>query len=143
MVPCQRPLRRKRQIVALISQIQNVRRRRAVQKPSGREDHGGTAVFQARSLRRAVWGHAFRNALIPIATGFGGVLGILFAGSVLIEKVFEIPGMGRLSWEALTGRDYAVFLALLALTSLLQLIGNLLSDFCYLLIDPRIHFGQS
>ncbi len=45
MVPCQRPLRRKRQIVALISQIQNVRRRRAVQKPSGREDHGGTAVF--------------------------------------------------------------------------------------------------
>ena len=54
MVPCQRPLRRKRQIVALISQIQNVRRRRAVQKPSDREDHGGTAVFQARSLRRAV-----------------------------------------------------------------------------------------
>ena len=51
--------------------------------------------------------------------------------------------MGRLSWEALTGRDYAVFLALLALTSLLQLAGNLLSDFCYLLIDPRIHFGDT
>ena len=55
----------------------------------------------------------------------------------------EIPGMGRLSWDALTGRDYAVFMALLALTSVMQLVGNLLSDFCYLLIDPRIHFGKT
>ncbi len=91
--------------------------------------------------RRALWGHAFRNALIPIATGFGGILSLLFAGSVIIERVFEIPGMGRLSLEAITGRDYAVFMAILAVTSSLQLIGNLLSDFCYLLIDPRIHFG--
>ena len=106
-------------------------------------DYVRTVLAKGATRRRAIWGHAFRNSLIPIATGFGSILGVLFAGSIIIESIFEIPGMGRLSWDALTGRDYAVFMALLALTSVLQLIGNLLSDFCYLLIDPRIHFGQS
>ncbi len=106
-------------------------------------DYVRTALAKGATRRRAIWGHAFRNALIPIATGFGSILSVLFAGSIIIESIFEIPGMGCLSWEALIGRDYSVFMALLALTSVLQLIGNLLSDFCYLLIDPRIHFGQS
>jgi len=106
-------------------------------------DYVRTVLAKGATRRRAIWGHALRNALIPIATGFGSILGVLFAGSIIIESIFEIPGMGRLSWDALVGRDYAVFMALLALTSVIQLIGNLLSDFCYLLIDPRIHFGQS
>lgn len=106
-------------------------------------DYVRTALAKGATRRRAIWGHAFRNALIPVATGFGSVLSLLFAGSIIIETIFEIPGMGRLSWDALTGRDYAVFMALLALTSVIQLLGNLLSDFCYMLIDPRIHFGQS
>jgi microcin C transport system permease protein len=105
-------------------------------------DYVRTVLAKGASVRRAIWGHAFRNALIPIATGFGGVLAIFFAGSVIIETIFEIPGMGRLSLTALTSRDYAVFMALLALTSSMQLIGNLLSDLCYMLIDPRIHFGK-
>ena len=106
-------------------------------------DYVRTVLAKGATRRRAIWGHAFRNSLIPIATGFGSILGVLFAGSIIIESIFEIPGMGRLSWDALTGRDYAVFMALLSLTALIQLIGNLVSDFCYLLIDPRIHFGQS
>lgn len=106
-------------------------------------DYVRTVLAKGATRRRAIWGHAFRNALIPVATGFGSILGMLFAGSIIIESIFEIPGMGRLSWDALVGRDYAVFLALLALTSVMQLAGNLLSDFCYLLIDPRIHFGTS
>jgi microcin C transport system permease protein len=105
-------------------------------------DYVRTALAKGASPRRALWGHAFRNALIPIATGFGGMLSLLFAGSVIIERVFEIPGMGRLSLDAVAGRDYAVFMAILAVTSLLQLLGNLLSDCCYVLIDPRIHFGR-
>ncbi len=105
-------------------------------------DYVRTVLAKGATARRAVWGHAVRNALIPIATGFGGVLTVFFAGSVIIETIFEIPGMGRLSLEAVVGRDYAVFMALLALTSTLQLLGNLLSDFCYMLIDPRIHFGS-
>jgi microcin C transport system permease protein len=104
-------------------------------------DYLRTVLAKGATRRRAIWLHAFRNALIPIATGFGSILGILFAGSVIIEAIFEIPGMGRLSLEALINRDYAVFMALLALTSVLQLFGNLISDFCYMLIDPRIHFG--
>ncbi len=104
-------------------------------------DYIRTAFAKGCSSSRALWGHALRNALIPIATGFGGILSLLFAGSVIIERIFEIPGMGRLSLDALTGRDYAVFMAILAVTSSLQLLGNLLSDFCYMLIDPRIHFG--
>jgi microcin C transport system permease protein len=59
---------------------------------------------------------------------------------VIVEQVFEIPGMGRLSLEAIVGRDYAVFMGILSLTSLLGLVGNVLSDFCYVLIDPRINF---
>ncbi len=76
--------------------------------------------------------------MIPIATGFGGVLTIMFAGSVIIERVFEIPGMGSLSMEAIVGRDYPVFMGTVALTSILGLLGNVLSDFCYVVIDPRI-----
>jgi len=103
-------------------------------------DYIRTVLAKGGSMRRAVWGHAFRNALIPVATGFGGILTLMFAGSVLIEKVFEIPGMGRLSLDAIVSRDYMVFMGILAVTSVLGLLGRLLSDACYLLIDPRIQF---
>lgn len=106
-------------------------------------DYVRTVLAKGATRRRAIWGHALRNALIPIATGFGSILGVLFAGSIIIETIFDIPGMGRLSWDALISRDYAVFLALLSMTAVIQLIGNLLSDFCYLLIDPRIHFDAT
>ena len=76
-----------------------------------------------------------------MATGFGQLVALVFAGSIIIETVFEIPGMGRLGWDALIGRDYAVFLALLSLTSVFQLAGNLISDILYMLIDPRVDFA--
>lgn len=104
------------------------------------QDYIRAVLAKGSSLRRAVWRHALRNALIPVATGIGGVLTVLFAGSVLIERVFEIPGMGMLSLEAIVSRDYMLFMGILGLTSLLGLLGRILSDFCYVLIDPRIHF---
>ena len=104
-------------------------------------DYVRTVIAKGATRRRAVWGHALRNALIPVATGFGPMIGLLFAGSIIVETIFEIPGMGRLSWDALVGRDYAVFLALLSLTAGFQLIGNLISDALYMLIDPRIDFS--
>lgn len=103
-------------------------------------DYVRTALAKGASTSRALWGHAFRNSLIPIATGLGSIFSLLFAGSVIIERIFEIPGMGRLSLDAIAGRDYAVFMAALALTASLQLVGNLISDCCYMIIDPRIHF---
>ena len=105
-------------------------------------DYVRTVIAKGATRRRAIWAHAFRNALIPIATGFGPMIGLLFAGSIIIESIFEIPGMGRLSWDALVGRDYAVFLALLALTASFQLVGNLISDLLYMVIDPRIDFAK-
>ena len=105
-------------------------------------DYIRTVLAKGGTARRAVWGHALRNSLIPIATGFGGIMTVMFAGSVVIEQMFEIPGMGRLGLEAIVGRDYAVFMGTLSITSVLTLVGNLLSDFCYVLIDPRINFQK-
>jgi len=105
-------------------------------------DYVRTVIAKGATRRRAIWAHALRNALLPIATGIGPMIGLLFAGSIIIETIFEIPGMGRLSWDALVGRDYAVFLALLALTACFQLAGNLISDVLYLLIDPRVDFSR-
>jgi len=105
-------------------------------------DYVRTVYAKGGGAVRAMWGHALRNSLIPMATGFGGILTVMFAGSVIIEQVFEIPGMGRLSLEAIVSRDYPVFMGILSLTSILGLFGNILSDFCYVLIDPRINFQR-
>ena len=107
------------------------------------KDYVRTVLARGGSVQRAIWGHALRNSLIPIATGFGGILTLMFAGNVLIEKVFEIPGMGRLSLEAIVSRDYAVFMALISVTSVLALLCNILTDFLYVIIDPRINFKKS
>lgn len=104
------------------------------------QDYVRMVLAKGGSMRRAVWLHALRNALIPIATGIGGVMTVMFAGSVLIERVFEIPGMGNLSLDAIIGRDYPVFMGILALTSILGLLGNLVSDLCCVLVNPRIDF---
>jgi microcin C transport system permease protein len=106
------------------------------------QDYVRTVLAKGGTLRGAVWRHAFRNALIPIATGFGGVLSIMLAGSVLIERVFEIPGIGLLSMDAIISRDYMLFMGILSLTAVVTLLGRIVSDFCYLLIDPRITFQE-
>ena len=107
------------------------------------KDYIRTVLAKGGSFSRAIWGHALRNSLVPIATGFGSILTVMFAGSVIIEQVFEIPGMGRLSLEAIVGRDYPVFMGILSITAILGLVGNILSDFCYVLIDPRINFQEN
>ncbi len=101
-----------------------------------------TVIAKGASARYAIWRHAFRNALIPIATGFGGILSVLLAGSVLIERVFEIPGIGLLSMDAIISRDYMLFMGIVSLTAVVTLLGRVLSDFCYVLIDPRITFNR-
>jgi microcin C transport system permease protein len=85
--------------------------------------------------------HALRNALIPIATGFGGFIGVFFAGSLLIEKIFQLDGIGLLSYNSTMSRDYNVIMGLVFIQSILFLIGNIISDILYVLIDPRIDFN--
>jgi len=84
--------------------------------------------------------HALRNALIPIVTGIGGFLSIFFAGSLLLETIFQLDGMGLLGYKSILQRDYNVIMGLLFIQSLLMLIGNILSDIAYVLVDPRIDF---
>ena len=84
--------------------------------------------------------HALRNAFIPIATGLGGFLAIFFAGSILIEQIFQLDGIGLLTWTSLRARDYNVIMALTFVESLAMLFGNLLSDLIYVWVDPRIDY---
>lgn len=85
--------------------------------------------------------HALRNALIPIVTGLGGFLTVFFAGSLLLETIFQLDGIGLLSYKSILARDYNVIMGLVFIQSFLFLIGNVLSDFAYVLVDPRIDFA--
>ncbi|PID26955.1 MAG: hypothetical protein CR982_07855 [Candidatus Cloacimonadota bacterium] len=103
-------------------------------------DYVRTAFSKGLSERRVIFIHAVRNSLIPLATGIGGIIGVIFAGSYLIEKTFNIDGIGLLGFNALINRDYPISLGFLVVGSVIKLIGNLISDMCYAAIDPRIRF---
>ena len=105
------------------------------------QDYVRTAFAKGLSEKRVIFVHALRNSLIPITAGIGHALGLLFAGSFLIEKACNIPGMGLLGYEAILQRDYPIILALLVFLVLIQLFGNILSDIIWAIIDPRIRFG--
>jgi microcin C transport system permease protein len=106
-------------------------------------DYVRTAKAKGLSHGRIVFVHALRNALIPLAATFGGNLGFFLTGSFLIEVTFNIPGLGLLGYDALTHRNFPVFLGLLTLSSLAMLIGNIVSDLCVAAVDPRIRFDKS
>ncbi|MEJ1959512.1 MAG: ABC transporter permease subunit [Nitrosomonadales bacterium] len=90
---------------------------------------------------RILWKHVFRNAMLPLVTGFPThFLGAFFAGSLLIETLFSLDGLGLLSYDAVTHRDYPVVLGTLYLFTLIGLLIKLLGDVCYVLVDPRIKF---
>jgi len=103
-------------------------------------DYLRTAIAKGLSFPAAVRRHALRNSLIPIATSFGQNLSVVLGGSFLIETIFNIDGIGLLGYEAVLERDYPVVLGILVLSSLLYLVGNILSDLCVAWVDPRIRF---
>jgi microcin C transport system permease protein len=104
-------------------------------------DYVRTAIAKGLSFRAAVYRHAVRNSLIPIATSFGGNIALILTGSFLIERIYNIDGFGLLGFESLVERDYPVVLGILVISSALFLIGNILSDICVALVDPRVKFG--
>ena len=105
-------------------------------------DYMRTAKAKGVSSRRALYVHALRNSIIPLATSFGQNLGFFLTGSFLIEYTFDIDGIGLLSYDAIVHRDFPVFLGLLTLSSIVLLIGNILSDLCLAAVDPRIRFQK-
>lgn len=104
------------------------------------QDYVRTAFAKGLDERRVIFVHALRNSLIPIATGLGHVFSLILAGSFLIERVFNIDGMGYLGYTSILQRDYPVALGILVIGSGLMLIGNILSDVIYAIVDPRIRF---
>jgi microcin C transport system permease protein len=103
-------------------------------------DYVRTAISKGLPFRQAVFKHALRHSLIPIATSFGNNISIILSGSFLIETVFNINGMGLLGYESVVERDYPVVMGILVISSLLFMIGNILSDICVAIVDPRVKF---
>jgi len=103
-------------------------------------DYVRTAMAKGLSFKSAVFKHALRNSLIPIATMFGHIVSAFLMGSILIETVFDLDGFGLLGYESIIERDYPVVMGILVLQSILFLLGNMISDFCVALVDPRVQF---
>ncbi len=100
-----------------------------------------TARAKGAGEARVLWHHVLRNALIPLVTGFpGAFIGAFFSGALLIETLFSLPGLGLLSYESLMRRDYPVVMGTLYLFTLIGLLTKLVSDLCYVWVDPRVQF---
>ena len=105
-----------------------------------RSDYIRTARAKGLSERRVVFKHALRNAILPLMVGIGGFLSSFVAGSIVIESVFGVPGMGLQFLDALSSRDYNIMMAVVVIQSLAIMFGQIISDIAYVLIDPRIQF---
>lgn len=105
-----------------------------------RQDYIRTARAYGFSEKVVVFKYAMRNSLIPIITLLGTLLPALIGGSVIIESIFSIPGMGKLSFEAIVSRDYPLVMGILSISAFLTLIGLIISDLMYAVVDPRIKF---
>jgi peptide/nickel transport system permease protein len=103
-----------------------------------RQDYIRTARAKGVSPFQVIWKHAFRNTLIPFVTLLGLTLPSLLGGAVILEQIFVWPGMGRLFFEAIGQRDYDTIMGLTLMFSVLTLIGQLLADILYAVVDPRV-----
>lgn len=104
------------------------------------QDYVRTAFAKGLREGRVIWMHAFRNSIIPLAARAGFIIGVFLGGSFLIEYVFNIEGIGKLSYMAVLSRDYPIVFAFTVINVGTLLIGNMLSDFILALVDPRIRF---
>lgn len=104
-------------------------------------DYVRTALAKGVPYKQAIFKHAFDNSLVPIATTFGNQISILIGGSFLIESIFNIDGLGMLGFTSIMNKDYPVVMGVLAVSAILQLLGNILSDICVAAVDPRVKFG--
>ncbi|MGZ6540057.1 MAG: ABC transporter permease, partial [Bacteroidia bacterium] len=104
------------------------------------QDYIRTAHAKGLSEKIVIWKHAFRNALLPIITVFANVFPAAIGGSVIIESIFTIPGMGSETIYAIQNNDYPMIIAVLTITAFLTLVGYLISDILYAIVDPRISY---
>ncbi|HJY64659.1 MAG TPA: ABC transporter permease [Ignavibacteria bacterium] len=107
-----------------------------------RQDYIRTARAKGLKEKTVVLKHALRNSLIPIITLVAGIFPALVGGSVIIETIFSIPGIGQLAFQALISRDYPLIMAELVIAAVLTIVGLLIMDIMYALVDPRIAFTK-
>lgn len=105
------------------------------------EDFIRTARAKGVSERRVLYVHALRNSVMPLITIIGLSLPGLFSGALIIEMIFNYPGMGLLFWNAALQRDYPVVMGIVLMVGILTILGNLLADLLYAWVDPRVHYG--
>lgn len=106
-----------------------------------RQDYIRTALAKGVPRGRVLWHHAFRNTLIPLVTMIGLTLPVLLSGSIILEQIFSWPGMGKLFFESIRERDYPTMMGLLLMFSVLTLLGQMLADFLYAMVDPRVTYN--
>ena len=129
--------------LAIVYVAQYSRLMRASMIESLQADYVRTARAKGLPERRVVLKHALRNALIPLVTMVGLQFGQIFAGAVLVETVFDWPGLGRLAFDSILRRDYPTLLGILFFSAILVIVANLLTDIVYRMIDPRIRTGRA
>lgn len=105
-------------------------------------DYIRTAIAKGLPFKKAVKKHALQNSLIPIASHFGNSLLFFMTGSFLIEVIFNIDGIGLLGYESIIERDYPVVMGIVAINAVMLMVGNIVSDMCVALADPRVRFGS-
>jgi peptide/nickel transport system permease protein len=105
------------------------------------QDYVRTARAKGASERRVLWRHVFRNSLITIVTLLGLTLPVVLAGSIFIEYVFNYPGMGLLFFNSALNTDIQMMLAITVLTTLITILGNLIADLGYAMLDPRVRYS--
>lgn len=103
-------------------------------------DYARTARAKGLAEDEVLWKHVFRNSLLPLITVSAGLLPSLLAGSLIVENIFSINGMGQLAVEAVKGRDRELVLSITWISGFLTLVGYLVADFCYTLVDPRVSY---
>jgi peptide/nickel transport system permease protein len=107
------------------------------------QDYIRTARAKGLDEKTVIWKHALKNSLLPVITLFSEIFPLAVSGSVVLEHIFNIPGMGQLSYDALFSKNYPVIFAVMMITAFLTLLGSLVADILYALVDPRISFSKT
>ena len=107
------------------------------------QDYIQTARAKGLDEKQVIWKHAMKNSLLPVITLFASIFPLAISGAFVIETIFNIPGMGKLSLDALYSRDYPIIFTVMMFTAILTMLGNLIADILYALVDPRISYTSA
>ena len=106
------------------------------------QDYIRTARAKGLDEKTVLWKHAFKNSLLPIITLFANVFPLVISGAIIIESKFSIPGMGKTAIEAISARNYPMIYTIVMFSAILTMIGYLVADILYAVVDPRISYNK-